>query len=353
VKKIKVILIFLLIFIFSGCSNTNKTSSLGNNKELVVVSWGGTIQDAQRKSFFEPFEKKYGVKIKEVSPPDYGKLKAMVNNGKVEWDVVDGDSDFAVRGGKQNLLEPLDFSVIDKTNLIPSLTTKYSVGAEIYTYTIAYNTKSYPTGKQPKTWNEFWDVQKYPGARALWKWPVGTLEIALLADGVVPKSLYPLDLDRAFKSLDKIKKNVNVWWTTGAQSAQLLSDKEVDLEAAWNGRIQAAKRQGANVDVEFNQALLLGDSWFVPKGAPHKDLAMKFIAFVTSAERQAEFVKLYPYYGPVNTKAYDLLDEEVKKALCNSPDKLKNEIEGNETWWGDNFDRVNERFQKWLLNQNY
>lgn len=353
-SKIFSLTLTLIIFalVVSGCGQA-KNDVISKNgigdKTLVVVSWGGALQDAQRKSIFKPFEEKYGVKIVEVSPTDYGKLKAMIRNNKVEWDVVDADSDFAVRGGKQGLLEPLDFSVIDKTNLTPSLNTKYSVGAEIYTYSISYSTKKYHTGSEPKTWTDFWNTSKFPGRRSVWKWPVGTLEIALLADGVNPKDLYPLDVDRAFKSLDKIKKNVNVWWTTGAQPAQLLSDDEVDLAAAWSGRILAVKEQGATVDVNFNQSLLLGDSWVVPKGAPHKDLAMKFIAFATSPERQAAFVKLYPY-GSVNSKAYDLLNDSEKQKLCNSPDKLKNEVIVNENWWGDNFDKVNDRFQKWLLN---
>ena len=42
--------------------------------------------------------------------------------------------------------------------------------------------------------------------------------LALLADGVAPSKLFPLDLDRAFHKLDQIKPNVAVWWKTGDQS---------------------------------------------------------------------------------------------------------------------------------------
>ncbi len=346
-----VIAFTLMSFMLTGCgqSEGDKTAgSGGGDKELVVVSWGGALQDAQRTSIFKPFEEKYGVKIKEVSPPDYGKLKAMVEAGKTEWDVMDLDMDFVPRGVKQDLLEKLDFSVIDKTDLDEMSTNDYSVGAEYYTTGIAFNTKAIPVGSQPKNWAEFWDLNKFPQPRTLQKWPVPTLEIALLADGVAPDKLYPLDLDRAFKSLDKIKKSVKSWWSTGAQSAQLLTDQEVALGGVWSGRMIAAKKQGAPVELEVNQSVLLVDSWAVPKGAPHKDLAMKFIAFATSAQAQADFAKLYPY-GVPNKKAYDLMDESVKAELSTSPDKRPLQVTIDVDWWAENFDKVNDRFQKWLL----
>ncbi len=52
------------------------------------------------------------------------------------------------------------------------------------------------------------------------------MEIALLADGVAPDKLYPIDADRAFKKLDTIKKQ-SIFWTTNSQSQQLLVDGEV------------------------------------------------------------------------------------------------------------------------------
>ncbi|MCX7711406.1 MAG: ABC transporter substrate-binding protein [Clostridia bacterium] len=329
---------------------TKKEEPKKADKELVVVSWGGAIQDAQRTAIFKPFEEKFGVKIKEVSPPDYGKLKAMVAAGKTEWDVMDLDADFVPRGIKENLLEPLDFNIIDKTDLDPMSTNDYSVGAEYYTTGIAYNSEVVKTGSHPKNWAEFWDTSKFPQARTLQKWPVPTLEIALLADGVAPDKLYPLDVDRAFKSLDKIKKNVKAWWATGAQSAQLLTDKETPLGGVWSGRIIAAKKQGAQVEIEVNQSVLLVDSWAVPKGTTRKELAMKFIAFATSPQPQADFAKAYPY-GVPNKKAYDLMDEATKATLSTSPEKRPLQVSIDVNWWAENFDKVNERFQKWLIEQ--
>ena len=81
-------------------------------------------------------------------------------------------------------------------------------------------------------------------------------ETLLLADGVPADKLYPLDLDRAFKKLDEIKPHITVWWTSGAQSAQLLNDGEVDMVMAWNGRVSALTKEGAKVAFTYNQGIL-------------------------------------------------------------------------------------------------
>jgi len=334
---------FAFVGLLAGCKGAAK-----GPETLVVVSWGGAMQDAQREVIYKTFETKYGVKVQDVSPTDYGKFKAMVDSKNVEWDVADVDADFVPRAVKGELLEPLDFKVIDKTSLEPDLTTDYSVGAEWFALAIGYSTKDYAKGKNPKTWPEFWNTKKFPGKRTLWKYAPGTLETALMADGVPIDKLYPLDVDRAFKSLDRIKKATQVWWTTGAQPAQLLTDNEVSLAAAWNGRITTAKIQGAAVDIDFGQSVLMADVWAVPKGTKHKDLAMKFIAWATAPEQQAAFAKLIPY-GPVNGKAFDLLDAGVKAALPSSPDKRANQVILNVKYWFDNYDAINDRFQKWLL----
>ncbi len=348
-KKIVLILSILMMLLgFTGCAG-NTSSKSSSDKELVVVDWGGAYSDARKKANYESFEKKYGVKITVVNPTDYGKLKAMVQSGNVEWDVINVDSDFSIRGGKQGLLEKLDYNVIKKDGIDSRFVNDYGIGSDVFDVAIGYNTNSFSQSNHPKTWVEFWDTSKFPGSRSMWKYPLATLESALLADGVKPENLYPLDLDRAFKSLDKIKSNVKIWWTTGAQPPQALASGDVTAAAAWNGRVVTAKRQGSPEDVEYNEALVCGDSWVVPKGAKHKDLAMKFIAYMSTPEQQAEFSKVIDY-APTNSKALSLLSEDRKKSIGKSDsDASKKQIVIDIKWWADNYDSVDQRFQKWLI----
>ncbi len=346
-----VLIMILSILIIAGCSNgTTSGEASKKDKELVVVDWGGPYTDIHKKTVFEPFEKKYGVKVTVVTPPDVGKLKSMVESGNVEWDVVSVGNDFAIRGGREGLLEKLDFNVIKKDGLPEELVHDYAVPENVFSTVIAYNTESIPVDDHPKDWADVWDKKKFPGARGLYKDPMWTLEAALLADGVEPENLYPLDVDRAFKKLDEIKDDVKVWWTAGAQPPEILATNEVPITSAWGGRITSARDQGAPVEVEFNQGFILSNSWAVPKGAPNKDLAMKFIAFSLEPEQQAALSAEYDN-APANSNAVPLLSDEVKSrlGLGGSSDQLDNQIYIDTAWWVDNYDKVNERFQKWLL----
>lgn len=354
-----VFMVFLLSFSLIACgggeksaaSNTNEnndTKSNNESKELFVMDWGGALTEAHKKAMFEPFEKEYGVKITAITPTDYGKLTAMIKSGNVVVDVANVGHDYVYRGEKEGLLEKLDYSIINKEGVSKDLVTDYGIATELTSYAISYNSEKFPKGSHPKNWSEFWDTTKFPGPRTFWKNPVSTLEAALLADGVKPEELYPIDVDRAFKSLDKIKKNIKVWWDAGAQPAQLLANGEVVLAAAWNGRITNAKKEGAPEEVEYNQGIILADSWVIPKGALHKDLAMKFIAFALDPKQQAAF-STYIDYAPANSKALDLLPKEAIEQLGQSAENAKNQIIVNDKWWLENYDAVNKRFEQWLL----
>lgn len=339
-----------------GCGSADKPAAPASStptsaaptaeaKELVVVDWGGASSEAAKKAVYEAFEKAKGVKITVVSPTDTGKLKAMVQAGNVEWDVVNSDTDVALRLEKEGLLEKLDYNVIDKTDIYPELVTDFTIGLQLYYTNIAYSSELFSADNHPKTWAEFWDTEKFPGARSLYRSPMGTLESALLADGVTPDKLYPLDVERALASLNKLKKDVKVWWDAGAQPPQLLATKEVGVAAAWNGRVSAAKTKGSKVDNEFNEALGMSTSWIIPKGAVHKELAQEFISFALKPEQQAAYSQLIDY-APTNKKALDLLPEDVKQRLGSGQ---KNKIMIDVKYWAENFDKVNERFNKWLL----
>jgi len=172
--------------------------------------------------------------------------------------------------------------------------------------------------------------------------------MALAADGVPPDKLYPLDVDRAFRSLDRIKPHVRVWWTSGAQPAQLLTDKEVDMASAWNGRIYIIHKQGAKVETQWNEGVLMISGWVVPKGARNAKLAMELINFFLQVEPQVCYAGGMGYPG-INKKIFNLLDKEYARNLPTYPENYKKQILANYEWWVDNRDKVQERWNAWML----
>ena len=240
---------------------------------IVFATWGGSWEEAMRKAWFAPFTQKTGIEVVTISGPDYGKVRAMVQAGQTEWDVVEVNPDFQWIGARDGLLERLDFNVIDKSAILPDpkLVTDYSVPQVFWSRVMVYNTKQFTKDSHPKSWQDVWDLSRFPGKRALYNKPNGgSLEIALLADGVPADKLYPLDVDRALKSLDKIKRQV-IWYDTNQQITQLMVSNQFAVGIAPDGRAMAAIGQAAPFAIEPNQSILTWSAFVVPKGAPNRE----------------------------------------------------------------------------------
>ncbi len=275
---------------------------LKGSGELRIAAYGGTAQDAERTAYFTPFGDLSGIKVRDFAGADLNKVKAMVETGNVEWDVVQ-----LSQGSVKNLMkhgdyfEKIDYDLVDTANIEPGYRTDYSLDMLVWAEVMAYRTDAF-NGAVPVGWADFWDLKKFPGDRALGGAGPSSpeLEFALMAAGVTPNKVYPIDIEKAFASYDKVKSSIVKWWETGAVPVQLLSDKEVVATSVWNGRVAAIQAAGVPAAISWDQGLLKRDCWAVPKGSPNKANAMKFIAFSTMAVPQARLSSLIPY-GFVNT----------------------------------------------------
>lgn len=328
---------------------------------VVVVGWGGSFQDCQRQAYFKPFEQETHVKVIEASSPILAKVRAMVESGNVEWDVINQNGSGVLALHKRGLLELIDYSGFNKEDLAstdPRVVLPYAIGNDFYAQGIGYNTKKYSKETHPRTWAEFWDIKKFPGPRALnaGDYVVPPAEIALMADGVSPDKLYPLDLQRAYASLSKIKPHVVKWIKAGSQGPQMINDGEVDLSSVAFSYSLRLKKQGAPIDIEWNQALLFVDFWAIPKKAKNYRNALKFIAFASRPRPQAELC-MCMNFGPVNKKSLELIPREQQMDLPSHPDNLKKLVLVNDEWWGEadtagksNIEKNIAMWAAWLLN---
>ena len=338
---------WLFLGIILGLSLFN-TFTEAQERKVVVASWGGDYEKAFKKAMAEPFEKETGIKVIVTSYPDFAKMKAMVDSRNIEWDIVDIEDRMFRRGLIEGLFEPLDYNIIDKKDVIPEMVHSYSVGIEYWAGILAYSKKKFPTGNHPKSWADFWDVIKFPGKRALYNNPYMMLEVALLADGVPKDKIYPIDIERAFKSMDRIKPHISVWWTKGAQPPQMLTDGEVDLTYAYSGRIAVIKKGGIPADIEWNQGLLNPEWLVVLKGSKNKKEAMQLIAFSTRAKPQAEFNQAMNY-GPINKKAWEIIDLKAAPDIPTITANVGKLVTINGQWWAENEAKVLERWHAWMI----
>ncbi|WP_214316579.1 ABC transporter substrate-binding protein [Nonomuraea sediminis] len=316
----------------------------GGAKQLTVVMWGGDDQKRAVAAYVEPWAKAQGVTVKQDSPTDYAKFRAQVESKQVSWGVVEVEPNFAENACKNGWAVKLD--KVDTSPVKKELVGPCAVPTLEYAFTIGYNTKAFPT-THPKTWAEFFDTRKFPGKRGFWKYATGAMfEAALLADGVPADKLYPLDLDRAFRKLDTIKKDI-VWYETGEEQQQLISSGEVSAIQAWNGRIFAAQQEGQPVANEWNQHLLSYDQLVIPAGSKSAELAQQWLDhYLKDTKGQAAYAD-FTGYAPVNAKALDLIKPEVRKELPNAHESQRAAIM-NYSYWAENYDKVTARMNEWM-----
>lgn len=314
---------------------------------MVYAGYGGAYQEAVRKAGLEPVAKEMGITIKEETITSMADVKLQVEAGSVSIDLSEQNVNDCLVGADQNLWEDLDYKLVDTAGIDPKLVQKKWVGGLTYWSTVlAYSTKKYGANA-PQSWADFFDVKKFPGTRGMWNNPYHNIELALLADGVPPEKLYPLDIDRAFKKLNEIKPYITVWWTSGAQAAQLMKDGEVEMSPMWNGRVSAVIKDGAPVGFTYNQGILAMDCMVVPRGAKNKELAMKVLSRLLAPDIQANLPQ-YIDYGPINPKAFATgkISPAVAKAINSSPENGKLQVTVDDAWWGANQAKVQELWDK-------
>ncbi len=324
-------------------------------RQIVINQSGGAYQEANKKAFFDPFTKATGVEVVISNLSVTGPILASVKQGQVQVDVLDtNESDLMILEA-QGGLAPIEYDkmkLFKKSDIHEAVVRPNMVGKTYWASVMAYRTDAFPKDGYPKTWGEFWDVQKFPGARTLQDADadLAELEFALIADGVPAQSdkLYPIDIDRAFKSLSKIRPHILKFWNTGALPQSLLERKEVVLASIWNGRAQTLIDAGAPVAINWNQARRQVQFWAALKNGPNHDVAMQFIDFAMQPDRQAEATR-YISYGPTNTKADALVRPEDAAKLATTPEWYKLGFDVDAKWWSANSAKVDEHWKEWSL----
>lgn len=336
----------------------NVFASKGKGK-VIAASGTGTWQKAMVEAYYKPFTKATGIEVEVHSELNLGQKRAMMET-KRPVDIIGGAPSDVVIMAEKDWLEPIDYSVFRKEDLEviePVDRAKFALYFIYWAEVMGYRTDVYSEENHPKTWAEFWDTNRFPGPRSLgdpsWTY---SFEFALLADGVPIEKLYPLDIDRGYKSLSRIREHVSAWWgKSAAIPAQMLNDKEIFLCSVANGRMNEPIQAGAPLAIEWNQGMLYHTCYSVPKGAPNKENAMKLLAYVARPQPQAEFARWIPY-GPTNPKAYDFIEPELAKILPSYPEYRKKMFVKDESWWmtktpsgKTNRELIVEKWEEWKI----
>ncbi|MFI5024780.1 MAG: ABC transporter substrate-binding protein [Alphaproteobacteria bacterium] len=291
-------------------------SARADDNTLVFAGWGGSWQVAERKLYFDTFEKETGIKVVDVPDVNLSKIKAMVGAKNVEWDLVQAIGMWIPqRAGSDELWEKLDYATIKTDGVPKEMVEPYGVAVATFAQILAYNTEAFPAGKAPTSWADFWDLKKFPGKRGMLNQPRYALEIALMAQGAAMKSLYPLDAERALKLWEPLKNDV-LWWEQWPQAPSLLASGELAMTLSSQARILGLlqSEKTAPVALVWNQGIMTVDYLAVPKGSKHKEAAFKLISWMLDAKHQAEYAMGWAV-GRSNGTALAMVDDATREML--------------------------------------
>lgn len=323
-------------------------------RDFTVTAWGGGVQDAKREIFFAPFREEEGIKVlDDVYAGGWAPFKAMQDTGVIPWDVIQVETAEMVRGCEEGVFAPIDWSMIgDKEDFIPAAVSVCGVGTTVWSMIVAYNADNIKDA--PTSIRDFWNIEKWPGKRGLRQGPKVNLEFALMADGVAPADVYDVlgtseGVERAFAKLEEIKPHIQ-WWKSGAQAPEWLVSGDVTFAMAYNGRVAAAKLEGQNLGIVWENTQYDADAWVIPAKSPYVELAHRFIKFASDPKRQAEFSNRFAY-GPTTVGSAAGIKPE-QMALLPAGDNIATGLyigsEAAREFWADHLQDLSDRWNAWV-----
>lgn len=304
---------------------------------LVFVNWGGDALDAMNEAFGKPFAADTGITVRyDGSGPTEGAIIAQAKSGSPTWDMVDADPFSSQALGRQGMMESIDYSVVDPAKQREGFGWEYSSSSYFYSYVIAYDATQFDT--PPTSIADFFDVEKFPGKRAMYKWGAGMWEAALLADGVAPADLYPLDLDRAHAKIAAFKEHVGAFWGGGAESQSLLLNGDVSMALVWNTRASLLHKDSeGEITFVWDGGIVAPGGIGVLKGNPGgAEAAMRYIASTQAPERQVVLFQMLGN-GPANPAADPLVPEEDRMFNPVDPANFAKQVPLDMGWYEENY----------------
>lgn len=343
------------VLMLAGCggqqSGTDAPTPAGEAEEVVIEGGTGLFADCLRTSYYDAFTEETGITVLEA-PEDDGLVRPQlaVETGNYQVNVDFVSSPEQVQSEGEEILEPIDYSLVPREEIIEGLALDHGVGVNPNALVVGYNEDFMPEGQAPSGIEDFFDVETFPGNRGLFEFLEShTIALALLADGVPADELVPFDFDRAFAKLDTIKEEV-VFMSSGTEARALLDSGEAPIQITFASRIKESQDAGVPADIAWDGFSLFSDFMVVPKGDPNRDVAMQLIAFISRSDVSGNMSNCVAI-GPANAEAAanpevepflptSHLDE--RHVVLTSPEFLE--------WTTENSEEIFNRFQEWRTN---
>ncbi len=288
--------------------------SIAADKVLNIYAWSGEIPD----SIVRRFEKETGIKVNLSTYANnevmYAKLRATQHPG---YDIVEPSSYYVDRMRRQNMLDKLDKNKLPNfKNLNPAFLhadydplSEYSVPHVVGVTGIFVNQNYYPDHHITR-WSDLWDKHFYDQLMLL----DDTREVfsmALLALHYSANDRDPEHIKAAFLKLKALMKNVKLFSSDTVTA--IIIDEDANIGMAWNGDVYKASQENKAVHFIFpaDGFVIWIDNFTIPKNAPHKDNAYRFINFLLRADIGRD-IALATHFSTANLAAQKLLPPQIR-----------------------------------------
>ncbi len=302
-----------IVLLVAGCGG----SGAGSQDENVVniLNWSEYLPE----ELIKQFEEETGIKVNYSTISSNEELVAKLNVGNATYDLAVPSTYFVEVLIKEGQLEK-----INKDN-IPNLKNidekfmgwdfdpddEYSVpymwGTEIIAYNedlVDFEIKSYKDLLNPKLKNGLVVVDD----------PRTMLGAALEMLGYSVNSTNEDEIMKAGEELKKLMPNIKAFDSDSPKN--LLVSGEVKAGVVYGAEAALAMRENPSIKMVIpeDHLSLWQDNFVIPKDAPHKENAEKFINFILQPEISKEITMDYPYHNP-NKAALELLPEDIRQEL--------------------------------------
>jgi putative spermidine/putrescine transport system substrate-binding protein len=339
----------LLLAACGSGGETGGSDAAGGPVRLTYVSYGGSGQEAQIKAFQEPYTKAHpNVTFVNSSPADVAQVKAQVTSGVVQWDVV-SVAPAAATQHCGTLFEKLSLPNLKAEDFVPKAIGECYVGNFANATPFAYNADKWPDPeKAPKTLADFFDTAKFPGKRGvITNLQNGILEYPLLAEGVAPDKLYPLDVDRSLAKWATIRNDTVFAPNVGALQ-QAAASGQVDLFLLSDSRLIALLDDNKNIKIVWDKTVVSVNALAVPLGSKNKETAQDFLQSLVQPEPVAKITEMLGTV-PVNVNAKPNLTPNGKLVEVYGPVNTGETVVQDIDWYAQHWDEVTTKLNNWLV----
>lgn len=264
----------------------------------------------------------------------------MVESGRVTWDICDSSATTSFLLGGMNMLNRVDYNVVDRANVIgPTFALEHGAAPYSFSSVLVYDSQRFPT--PPQSWADFWDLRRFPGTRLLRRDAAGALDAAQMALGKDPANLYPLDVRATIAKVREIRRNT-VFWSSGSESEQFIRTGEAVMGQIWHTRAKVLEEESrGRFKFIWNQGILQPGIFVSPRGNPGGELVQRLWASMLGNPEQQVGLLEFLGNGPTNPRAAALVPEALKRFNPTDPANARVQVAQDGRWWGANYAQAN------------